>query len=269
MNSPISWVGGKMKARDIICDRFPPSFERYIEVFGGGGWVLFHKSRHAKFEVYNDLDSNLVNLFRMLREDAEAVIKEFEYTLNSIEMFREIKEMFDAGTYQDKAALAANFFLLTKLSYGNRRETYSYQQYDVRTAFGTFRAAHNRLAGIIIDNRDFERVIRHYDGTDAFFYCDPPYFEAESFYKVPFVLDDHLRLRELLGDIKGKFLLSYNDCDFVRELYKGFEIYAYERINNLALGSDGYEPYKELLIANYDMDERGRQHEQISLLDFS
>ena len=258
-----------MKARDLICDRFPPAFERYIEVFGGGGWVLFHKPRHATFEVYNDLDSNLVNLFRVLQEDAEALIQKFAFTPNSIEMFREIKEMFDAGDCHDKVTLAANFFLWTKLSYGNRRVTYSYQEYDVRTAFDPFRAAHHRLAGIIIDNRDFERIIHHYDSPDAFFYCDPPYFEAEDFYKVPFALDDHLRLRELLGSIKGKFLLSYNDCGFIRDLYKGFEIYTYERINSLALGSENYAPYKELLIANYDMSERGRQHEQTSLLDFA
>ena len=59
MNSLISWVGGKKSIRDLIYARFPQSYGRYIEVFGGGGWVLFGK-KPDKFEVYNDFNNNLV-----------------------------------------------------------------------------------------------------------------------------------------------------------------------------------------------------------------
>ena len=68
MNSFMSWVGGKKNLRDEVLARFPPYYERYIEVFGGAGWVLFHKPPGADFEVYNDFNSNLANLYRCVRD---------------------------------------------------------------------------------------------------------------------------------------------------------------------------------------------------------
>ena len=67
MNSFMSWVGGKKSLRDAVLARFPPYYERYIEVFGGAGWILFHKPPGNDFEVYNDFNSNLVNLYRCVR----------------------------------------------------------------------------------------------------------------------------------------------------------------------------------------------------------
>jgi len=76
MDSFISWIGGKRALRKAICEHFPKAesaapgqkdkkpFDRYIEVFGGAAWVLFYKDRHAPFEVYNDINGELVNLFR-------------------------------------------------------------------------------------------------------------------------------------------------------------------------------------------------------------
>lgn len=64
MNSIISWVGGKKALRDLIYQRMPKEFGRYIEVFGGGGWVLFGRPPDTSMEVYNDFNSDLVNLFR-------------------------------------------------------------------------------------------------------------------------------------------------------------------------------------------------------------
>jgi len=59
MNSPISWVGGKKSLRDLIYQRMPKEFGRYIEVFGGGGWVLFGRKPGSVMEVYNDFNSRL------------------------------------------------------------------------------------------------------------------------------------------------------------------------------------------------------------------
>ena len=69
MNSFMSWIGGKKALRDEIVVRFPAHYSRYIEVFGGGGWVLFHKAPGKDFEVYNDFNANLVNLYRCVRDN--------------------------------------------------------------------------------------------------------------------------------------------------------------------------------------------------------
>ena len=78
MNSLISWVGGKKSIRDLIYARFPQSYGRYIEVFGGGGWVLFGK-KPDKFEVYNDFNNNLSNMFAVVRDQPLAFIQELGY----------------------------------------------------------------------------------------------------------------------------------------------------------------------------------------------
>ncbi len=92
MNSFMSWVGGKKALREEIVQRFPLSYERYIEVFGGGGWVLFHKPPGRDFEVYNDFNSLLANLYRCVRDRHEELIDSLRYVLNSREDFELIKQ---------------------------------------------------------------------------------------------------------------------------------------------------------------------------------
>lgn len=69
MDSFISWIGGKKLLRKRVVEEFPDSntYDRYVEVFGGAGWVLFSKDKHAEMEVYNDANGNLVNLFRCVK----------------------------------------------------------------------------------------------------------------------------------------------------------------------------------------------------------
>lgn len=83
INSFMAWVGGKKALRDEILARFPRNYKRYIEVFGGAGWVLFHKPPGNDFEVFNDFNGNLVNLYRCVREQPEALRNELRYMLNS------------------------------------------------------------------------------------------------------------------------------------------------------------------------------------------
>ena len=89
----MSWVGGKKALRGQILSRFPLEYKRYIEVFGGGGWVLFHKPPGRDFEVYNDFNGNLVNLYRCVREHPDELEKELTFMLNSRLDFEYMKYM--------------------------------------------------------------------------------------------------------------------------------------------------------------------------------
>ena len=110
--------------------------------------------------------------------------------------------------------------------------------------------ASNRLQGVVIENVDFERLLKTYDRTGAMFYLDPPYYEAEKYYPDRFQPEDHVRLRGALANIQGKFLLSYNDCPEIRELYKDYVIQELDRWDNLAAKTKSRR-YRELLIKNY------------------
>ena len=95
IRTPISWVGNKTSILPVIYSRFPIQYDRYIEPFGGSGAVLLGKETPDKFEVYNDYNKNLVNLFRCMRERPMAFIKELGFlTLNARDDFTVIKDFF-------------------------------------------------------------------------------------------------------------------------------------------------------------------------------
>ena len=111
-----------------------------------------------------------------------------------------------------------------------------------------------RLSTVLIENRSFAELIQRHDGSGTLFYCDPPYYETEKYYDTgDFVFDEsqHVLLRDKLANIKGKFVLSYNDHPFTRELYQGFVIEEVERSNSMGIAAGGERRYKELIIRNY------------------
>lgn len=243
MKSFIPWIGGKSLLAKKITAEFPQNFGRYIEVFGGGASVLFSADKHAKFEVYNDANGDLVNLFRCVKYHREELQKEIRYYLNSREMFADIRKRLDCPGFTD-IQRAAMFYVLIKTSFGADADSYGCSVKKIGTE--RFEEIEKRLANVNIEHKDFEALIKQYDRPDALFYCDPPYHTTERHYAEHFSETDHYRLNSVLTALKGRFILSYNDDDFVRELYKSFDIQAVSRQNNLSTGQ-----FKEVIIKNY------------------
>jgi Site-specific DNA methylase len=299
MSPPIAWMGGKRSILQEILMRFPLRFERYIEVFGGSGVVLFGKPPNA-FEVWNDYNGDLYNFYHCVKYKHLQLLHELKFLpLCSRAEFVQLRTFLagepppkvDLEAEQDVARRhfsavdaaelcdilttrcqlgdvhrAAAFFKLNHMSYGAGMTSFSARPCDLRRFYRQVSAAHERLSGIILENKDFEGIIKQYDRPGSFFYLDPPYVEAEGCYEVAFSQDDHYRLFEALCEVEGKWLLSYNDCKFVRRLYRRFYQYRFTRISNLNQRYEGGAKYKEILISNYDMNERGRQHEQLSII---
>ena len=111
MNSFISWIGGKKLLRKEICSRFPEGIEKYVEVFGGAAWVLFHKDRHASLEVYNDINSHLVNLFKCVKHHPNAIREELESLLYSREIYNNFKELYNNSALTDIQRAVMYFYL--------------------------------------------------------------------------------------------------------------------------------------------------------------
>ena len=294
MNSFIAWVGGKKALRKLIYTMFPVQFDRYIEVFGGGGWVLFGKPPNLKrkLEVYNDYNSNLANLFYCVKNRTCAFLLELGFLpINSRDEFSMIRTFLekqepDTTFLQEELTLAeqnlsppdyeeiraillenaqmtdvkraAAFFKLIRYSYGSGCTSFGCQPFDVRKCFDAIWQASHRLSETVIENKDFEALIRQYDRDNAFFYCDPPYYETEGHYEVVFRKEDHMSLRDTLKACRGKWMVSYNDCDFIRELYDGYYITAVTRLNNLAQRYEGGCEFPEVIITNYDPKEMER-----------
>lgn len=290
IKTPVSRVGNKTAILHILYALFPIQYGRFIDVFGGSGSVLLGNPEICPFEVYNDFDRNLANLFRCMKERTMAVIRELGFChLNSREDFIAIRRFLENEQFDDKylseelrltqilfpppeanelmemrkritadydVRRAAMFLKLLRFSYSSSGKSYASQPFDIRKLFGLISQLQDRMANVVVENQDFETLIKHYDRPDAFFYLDPPYFSTEDMYEVGFGWDDHVRLRDTLKNIKGKFLLSYNDCDEIRELYNGFSMFDFSRTHSMAQRYEAGKEFKELLIGNYDLYER-------------
>ena len=269
MNSFISWGGGKKALPDVIIPRLHPRCDRYVEVFGGGGWVLFRK-QPDKFEVYNDFNSNLTNLYRCVRERPNELCDELEYVLNSREDFEYIRYLLNSKADMPDIKRAANYYQVIRQSYASGLDTFGGQPHNMWRHFPVIHRAANRLQSVIIENRDFEKLIMQYDRPNTMFYLDPPYYETEDYYEdVGFTKEDHIRLKSALMQISGKFLLSYNDCPFIRELYSvdGIMIESVTRLSTMAQRYTAGKQYSELLIFNYDTYKEGIEIHRPTLFD--
>lgn len=251
MDSFIPRIGGKRLLRKQILATFPDNAQRYVEPFGGAGWLLFSKERHAQEEIFNDLDSELINLFRCVKYHAEELQREIGWLLNSRELFEDAMQLKVCRGLTD-IKRAALYFTVVKQSYGADCRTYGASAKSLDAASEYLLTVRQRLARVKIENKAYDCIIRQYDGKDTLFYIDPPYYGTEYLYDAPFTADDHTHLQDMLWKIKGRFVLSYNDSDFLRELYKGFHIEKLSRNSNLCNKYPNHKGnYAELLIKNF------------------
>ncbi|WP_434510109.1 DNA adenine methylase [Desulfitobacterium sp. AusDCA] len=255
MNSPIKWMGGKFRLRKRIVGMLPQDHLCYVEVFGGAGWVLFSKNP-SKVEVFNDINGELINFFKVIRNRPSEFIETCIYLLVSREIFDEYKNArLDSLSEVERAV---RFYYLVHFSFGARMQSFIISPTGVKIALKTLeqeiKLTRERLLNTIIENRDFELLIKSYDRQSTLFYCDPPYYGLTGYRSQGsgnFTVEDHIRLRDALARTKGRFLLSINDHPDVRELYQGFNMvnvdvrYSVSRVDKSSLK-------KELLISNYD-----------------
>lgn len=249
MNSFIKWIGGKRVLKKKIIAEFPDSFERYIEVFGGAGWVLFDKDKHAPFEVFNDIDGDLINLYRCIKYHASALQEELKYILHSREIFKSYISHLHAEGLTD-IQRAARYYIIIRGSFGANRKNFKTDVTNLSGKIDYLSEIQERLRRVVIEHSDFEKLIKTYDRANALFYLDPPYYEAEKYYNSNFSVSDHERLFRVLTDIKGKFVLSYNADSVILERYRDFNIISVTRFNQLSSSSKNTE-YKEVIIKNF------------------
>ena len=245
MKSFIPWIGGKSLLAKKITAEFPEEFDRYIEVFGGGGSVLFATDKHADTEVYNDANGELVNLFRCIKYHPDELAREIDGYVNSREIFYDLAERLKCPGFTD-IQRAAMFYVRIKISFGADTRSFGCVKTGNKLRTARFAEISERLRNVVIEHKDFADLIKVYDRKNALFYCDPPYHTTERHYAEKFTEDDHCRLRNTLENIKGKFVLSYNDDELVRELYSSYNIIPVERQNNISSGT-----FRELIIKNY------------------
>jgi len=225
----IRYAGGDTFLLPYLAKMIPPH-TCYVEVFGGGAPLLLNKPP-SKVEIYNDIDGDLVNLFRVVKERLDDFLKELEWVLVSRDTYYEYQYKLAKGIEKDPVRRAAMYFYVLRLSFGGKFSSGFAPSAKKNHAKDFFRAIeklrdiHMRLRNVVIERLDFREVIRRYDSKTTFFYCDPPHLytstEAEKgkhYYQTSFTEKDYMDLLKALENIEGKFLLKQSvEIPWLRE----------------------------------------------------
>lgn len=165
----------------------------------------------------------------------------------------EIKQLIISNSSEIDVKRAASYYKLLRYSFNANADTFGGKKCDVRRFAVDIWNFSRNFKDVIIENKDFEALIRQYDRVGAFLYADPPYYNAEDFYAVGFAKENHERLRNTLKNIQGYAMISYNNCPEIVELYKDFYIFLTTRPHSMSK-KEG-ELYEELMITNYKPNE--------------
>ncbi|SKA99834.1 DNA adenine methylase [Caloramator quimbayensis] len=250
LKPPISRMGGKSKLRKIIIEMIPEHI-CYVELFFGAGWVYFGKEP-SKVEVINDIDKEIVNLFKMMKYHEAEISRLLKYEVSARDVFdnyinTDIKSLTDVQR-------AVRFIFILSQSFASKGKHFGYATTNRPSPqiFETeyLKLVKDRLRNTYIENLSFEKVIDKYDRNHTFFFCDPPYFETDG-YGIEFERKEHLLLNTMLKNLKGKFLLTINDHPEVKEWYRGFNIKEVEVNYSVSREQSARGKYKELIITNY------------------
>lgn len=227
MKSPLNYLGGKSKLARVIVPLFPADHVCYCEAFSGAAWVFFSKEP-SKVEVLNDADGELVNFWRIIQNHLEPFLDYFKFAVISRKVF-DWEKAKRPETLTD-IQRAVRYYYLQRLCFGGKP---AQRNFGVRTQGAPglnltdiserLLEVHWRLERVVIENLDVIKCIERYDRPDTLFYLDPPYYGLTQDYVSKFVHEDFVRLRSTLDGIKGRFVLSLNDCAEVRKIFDGYQ----------------------------------------------
>lgn len=225
----LKYYGGKFKLAPWIISHFPPH-EVYLEPFGGAASVLLLKDP-ARYEIYNDLNNEVVNVFEVLRDETKALL--LKHLLELTPYARtEWMRCFEPST--DKVEQARRTIVKSLLSVGNSQESntpkgfrcHSKNYHYLPEYFAAYVDHINlftmRLKNVTIENTDALKLMLKNDRIETLFYVDPPYLNRRRMdhgYTHEMKTDqDHELLLSIVHDLKGMVLLSGYDNELYRDM---------------------------------------------------
>lgn len=225
------YIGGKKRLAKKIIDAINKTdHDGYAEAFVGMGGVFLRRDKAPKTEVINDYNGEVANLFRILQRHYPQFMDMLKFQITSRREFERLAKT-DPTTLTDLQR-AARYLYLQRTAYGGKVESQTFGVANDRGArFNVTRVGpllediHERLAGVVIEELPWGAFIKRYDRKGMLFYLDPPYFGNENDYGAGmFDRSEFEQMADLLGALKGRFILSLNDRPEVRRIFKAFSI---------------------------------------------
>ncbi|EMT0879944.1 DNA adenine methylase [Enterobacter hormaechei] len=248
----VPWIGGKRRLAKHILPLFP-AHTCYVEPFCGAAALYFLKTP-SKIEVINDINGELVNLYRVVKHHLEEFVRQFKWALVSRQIYKWLQDTPEE-TLTD-VQRAARFYYLQKQAFGGKVadhtfgiSTTSAPRFNLLRIEEELSMAHLRLSRTLIEHLDWNQCIERYDRPHTLFYCDPPYWGTEG-YGVEFGLENYDHMAELARSTKGKMIISVNDIPEMRQAFNGLNIQTVDISYNLKVTGKP-SPKKELVICNF------------------
>lgn len=252
-NPFLPWIGGKRRLAPLILPMFP-EHSCYVEPFAGAA-ALFFLKEPSKVEVLNDINGELVNLYRVVQRHLEEFVRQFKWALSSREIYRWM-QITPPETLTD-IQRAARFYYLQKNGFGAKVDGQTFgtatttpPKLNLLRLEEGLSEAHLRLSRVLIERIDWATCVERYDREHTFFYMDPPYWGTEG-YGVDFGLEQYDRMATLMRTMKGKAIVSVNDCPEMRKAFAGFVIRRAKISYSVGGGSRGRDPKGELIIRSW------------------
>ena len=252
MIGPLCYIGGKRRIAAKLVSLIP-DHTTYVEPFAGGAQVFFHKPR-SKVEVLNDLDLEIINFLRIVQRHPHELSRLLRWQPAS-------RRLFDQHLRQPPESLtdiecAARFYYLQNNSWSGKRKRQNFHygvqkppSYAPASLPKRLEQVAQRLDRVQLEALPYEAILKRYDRPTTFFYCDPPYVGVDL-YQHNFSDEQFEELARHLASLKGRFLLSINDCPKARAWFEGFHrmeiAFTYTSLRTPGL-------FRELLFANYPL----------------
>lgn len=251
----LRWHGGKWMLAPWIISHFP-KHRVYVEPFGGAGSVLMRKDR-AYAEIWNDLDGDVVNLFRVLRSDeADRLVNELRLTPFARAEFAEAYQATEDAVEQARRLVIRSFMGFGSNGHNkatgfraNSNRSGTTPAHDWVNYPDSLKMVIDRLSGVTVENRDASAVMAQHDGPDTLHYVDPPYVMATrsddgADYAHEMDDEDHAALLVFLRGLEGMVILSgYPSASYDEALV------GWQRVEREAL-ADGASKRTEVLWIN-------------------
>jgi DNA adenine methylase len=243
-------LGNKRRIAKTIIPYFP-EHEVYIEPFFGGGGMFFNKPK-AKYNIVNDNDSEVFNLFQVVNNDFQAL----EKAVYQLPICEDLWNYWKQNQEADPVKKAIRFLLFSNFSYMGAGDTMRFGMNNTQKILHeNIEKTHDLMFGTLLMNVDFRKVFKKIsfkketDKQKAFVYCDPPYLETTNNYQSGFNQQDCEDLFQVLVDSKMKFAVSEFDNPFVLEQAQN------HNLNIIEIGErvNMKNRRTEILITNYSL----------------
>jgi len=258
------FAGKQRLIKDIIARM--PNHQCYVEVFGGFCSVLLNKPP-SEVEVYNDISKDVVNLLLCIKEYPFDLFSELSLLPYSRWLYEQLIGVMSDPFEPPNPKRAARWYYINESTFSGlhsekpwsgtwRHGLTRNQPLEIRRKALQLFAVAQRLYRVSIENKDYRYMLEHYDGEDALFYLDPPYYHTDDALGISWTKEQHEELSQRLRSLKGKWILTYNDARQIRDLYANCDV---ERVTVPKVAPNSKETeglreyYDHLIITNREI----------------